>query len=95
MEALSKEYKMTFETGDQDWWSFLSWKYPELFYILPCRSDRQTGRMADWQSDMQADSQAGRQADRQTGRQKDRKTERQADPQTEEHTDRQKEKKKN
>ena len=67
MEALSKEYKMTFETGDQDWWSFLSWKFPELFYILPCRSDSQTVRHAERQTGRQT----YRQTDRMTGRQTD------------------------
>ena len=72
MEALSKEYKMTFETGDQDWWSFLSWKYPELFYILPCRSDRQTGRQEDRKTERHAEKKTSRPADRGTDRQTER-----------------------
>merc|ERR1719291_765651 len=41
MKNLSMEFKMTFLTGDQDWWAMLSWKKPELFYILPCRFNKQ------------------------------------------------------
>jgi len=41
MKNLSMGFKMTFLTGDQDWWAMLSWKKPELFYILPCRFNKQ------------------------------------------------------
>merc|ERR1719507_2951507 len=42
MRALSKEFQMSLLTGDQDWWTMLSWKFPHLIYTLPCRFNKQT-----------------------------------------------------
>lgn len=45
VQWLVKKYSFGGHLGDQDFYSLLSWEFPELFYVLPCTWNRQ---LCEW-----------------------------------------------